>query len=146
MNRFDASFNEIDRSTGRPFSHGHPDGVWIIAIIYSLLIVGTIASAVVTLIYTADSRLNAKLIGPTLVIGALYVPPLVFLFRRSKIGFFWMLVLAVLFAVGGIVAALKLNGEGQLGTSALVGIAIGVAQQAYIAFYTYGLKRDSLLR
>jgi hypothetical protein len=146
MNRFDESFNDIDRTTGRPFSYGHHDGVWLITIIYLLFVIGAIARAVLTLLYSEGSQLDVELIVPILITSALYVPPLVLLFRRSKMAVVWMVVLAMIFLASGIAAGMKLDHEGKLGTAAFLGIAGFVATQAYIAFYTYGLKRDVLLR
>jgi hypothetical protein len=39
MNRFDPDFNDADPVTHRPFSGGHPDGVWIIASVLGVPIV-----------------------------------------------------------------------------------------------------------
>jgi hypothetical protein len=36
MNRFDRDFNDTDPITHRPFSDGHPDGVWIIVILLGI--------------------------------------------------------------------------------------------------------------
>lgn len=36
MNRFDRDFNDTDPITRRPFSDGHPDGVWIIVILLGI--------------------------------------------------------------------------------------------------------------
>ena len=34
MDRFDKNFHDSDPETGRPFSYGHPDGVWIICLAF----------------------------------------------------------------------------------------------------------------
>jgi hypothetical protein len=36
MNRFDPAFTDTGPITHRPFSGGHPDGVWLIAILLGI--------------------------------------------------------------------------------------------------------------
>ena len=44
MNRFDPNFNDTDQITQRPFSAGHPDGVWIVAIVLGIPIVAAVGA------------------------------------------------------------------------------------------------------
>lgn len=66
MDRFDGNFNDVDPITGRPFSGGHPDGVWMIIIFYSLLVIVAIAHASFA-VFGADDE--ASIISPAVVGG-----------------------------------------------------------------------------
>ena len=145
MNRYDKSFNGVDHVTGRPFSMGHPDGVWIIAIIYTLIALTTVLRFIITLMLDHEARLSAELVAPVLLSGAIFIPPIVMLFRMSKSVVVWMTVLALIYLVGGVAAGLKLAQVGQLEVGPFCGIVLVVLGQAYIAYYTYLMKQDSLL-
>ena len=100
MDRFDRSFNEIDPKTGKPFSSGHPDGVWIITILYSLLSIGLIVSAIIALLSYVGSAPETRsaqvllgvlgpLLGVVIMVGVMY-----FMFRRSNKAFIVNLIMS----------------------------------------------------
>jgi hypothetical protein len=146
MNRFDDSFHGIDPATGRPFSSGHPDGVWIVAIVYSLVVLGALAGLILPFIFSEKAPpITLAALGPVAISAALLVPPVVFLFRRSTAAVFWLLGLAVLACVGAILVVLKLR-AGEVDYTALIGPVVLIAAQSYIAFFAYRLRRDQLLK
>lgn len=145
MNRFDESFNGIDPESGRPFSFGHPDGVWMVAVIYLLLFLVTIIRAALTLMLSSGASPSVELIAPILVTGALYLPPLLLLSRRSPAAAWWMWALALIYLSSGIAVALQQFEAGQRSIVPYLVITAVVASQFYIAVYTQLLKRDRLL-
>ncbi len=146
MNRFDDSFSGIDHSTGRPFSWGHPDGVWLIATLYSLPVMASVARVLLTLLFSEGGVASLSVMLPLIITTVMFVPPIVLLFARSMLAFVWTVLLALLYLIVGIGYAVKLNHDGELGIVALLMIGAVVFGQAFIAVYTYRMKRDALLR
>jgi len=144
MDRFDKLFHDVDRVTRRPFSWGHPDGVWIIAIIYSMSVIATGGSAILTMLMAKQFLLSALV--PFFVTSVLFVPPMILLFRRSKAAVNWMLVLAIGYVAAGVAIGTNLQRQGQFEATAFVGILAAVLMQGYFAYYAYNLKDDALLR
>jgi uncharacterized membrane protein YhaH (DUF805 family) len=138
MNRFDKTFHGIDHTSGRPFSAGHPDGVWVIAIVYSLLVI-------VPLLMAALMR-SLDPLKPALGASLVFLPPVLLLFLRKKLASIWLTIVAILCIAGAIAGGLKMQREGQLTLIPLLGLAAVAGGQAYIAFYAYRLKRDAVLQ
>ena len=142
MNRFDESFNTIGPATGRPFSHGHPDGVSIITTVYTLILLGTLLQLVIAVVM---GPFGIQAVVPLIATTAMFGPPIPLLFRRIKMAAVWLSVLAVLYLIGAIAGAMKMSREGEPNIGALLGMGLLVAGQAYAAFYSYHLTKDSLL-
>ncbi len=138
MDRFDASFNDIDPQTGRPFSSGHPDGVWLIGILYGAFLV-----PVLPLVMAGQGKSlqgepqGLLLLLAALVLVLLFLPPIYWLFTRSARAVYMVFFLLAL-VLAAVVAALL----GGLNPSLLIP---AVLLQAYICFYVFGLRRDGLL-
>lgn len=139
MNRFDDDFNEIDPITARPFSSGHPDGVWIVSFIYGFILLFAsigILMGLFKLVTGGGFDVASILSG---IIGfVLFLPPIIFLFRRStkvvNISFITLFLLLLGVGMSYFFAP---------ATVAIPLIFAGV--QAYICFYFWGLKSDELL-
>lgn len=140
MNRFDENFNDIDPITSRPFSWGHPDGVWIIAIIYTLIVLVSFVSVVVGIYRLFSYGLShAFILLSGCVSLFLFSSALIFLFRRSNRAFY-SAVTILIFCVINYLAA------GPLGDFKLsMGSLVVLCAQSYICYYIYGLKKDNLL-
>lgn len=145
MNRFDESYNDVDPATGRPFSWGLPDGVWIVAIIYFLPVMATIVRTVLSIIAT-KAEVELELFIPVIATSALYIPALILLFRRSKFAVIWTAGIALLTLIGAVAIGTGMSEEGQLSTPVLVGLTAAVVGHGYIAYYTFALKREHILR
>jgi hypothetical protein len=151
MNRFDPEFNDTDPVTHRPFSGGHPDGVWIIAIVLGIPVViaalGDLAA--VLMLFFAKSFLAAMLnliipLVATAVIALLFVPPTSLMFRRSRHSLNWMLGLVGLTAVVAIAATSMPDGTPMKAPLQVSGL-IGSVVFASFAYYLFRLKREELL-
>ena len=147
MDRFDKSFSRrLDPMTGRPFSSGHPDGVWIIYILYLLpLFFAFLAAAVGVVMTLMGKPLNPSLLAPLVVAGILFVPALVLFARRSSAAVVWMSGVTVFFATLAVAGLVYLSRSGTLSGAAMAGILGLVLMQAYGAYYAYGLSRDKIL-
>jgi hypothetical protein len=147
MNRFDKSFNNVDTVTGRPFSSGHPDGVWVIGIVYVLILAAAAGAAVVGILTSvfAKQPYSPRTLAPLLVMSFLYLPAIILLAMRSASAVIWMVGLAFFFALGAVAAGILLSKSGQLSGATVAGMLFAVVAQAYAAYYTYGLKREALL-
>src|SRR6476646_8950687 len=90
MNRFDRDFNDTDPITHRPFSDGHPDGVWIIVILLGIPLFAAMLPILISAIMVFFSKSLAGLSTFLIVVGAtaglsiVFVPP-VFLLRRVSV-------------------------------------------------------------
>jgi hypothetical protein len=143
MDRFDRKFNDVDPITFRPFSAGHPDGVWVGAIVYGLLIVvPLIALIVVSVIGLLGGAPNYDLLlklAVMLVINIIFfLPGIIFAFRRSgkTIGYtFFLLFLFVLIAMA------VYSYQPQFVIIPLIVVLL----QGYNCWYLLELKKDSLL-
>lgn len=147
MNRFDKSFNNVDPVTGRPFSSGHPDGVWIIGIFYLLVLTAAAGAAVVGVLTSVFSNqpYSPQTLVPLLVMSCLCLPPIILLMKRSASAVIWMVGLALFFALMAVAAGIYLDRSNQLSGAAVAGLLIAVSAQAYAAYYTYELKQEALL-
>jgi len=144
MNRSDPSYHEIDPQTYRPFSHGHPDGVWIIGTIYSLIVT-------VAVLYSAISFFTQKTPSPTVLApGAgtlvLFVAPVVLLFLREKFAVIWLVALAILVATASVLAIVQMHQQDHYVIPAVVGLVLMTGLQLYAAIYSLLLKSDGLLK
>ena len=151
MNRFDSTFNDTDPLTQRPFSGGHPDGVWMIAILLGIPIVlavlGVFASAVM-LFFTKLTTGLITLLGvvvATVVMTLVFAPPIWLLFRRSRHALTWILGLLALFAFL-LIASFTLPAESPLRSQLQFAGAIGSLLFGYFSYYLFGLRRQELLR
>lgn len=139
MNRFDTNFNDVDPITSRPFSWGHPDGVWIIGIMYFLISLASFVAVVAGIF----KLFSPGFLGLALLLGGsaallLFLSTVILLFKRSEQSLYPAIAILALFAGGFVISsfiALK---------SSLVALAV-LAVQSYICYYIYGLKRDGLL-
>ena len=145
MNRFDNSFNDVDRLTGRAFSWGYPDGVWVIGILYLLPVIATAGLAAVGAFFSPEFSIRQH-VFPFLATCALYIPPVLLLLARSKFAVVWTAFLTLLYLAAAIIGGRALEREGQLEGAVLLGMGIAVGLQAYISYYTYTLKKDELLK
>lgn len=142
MERFNSDFNDVDIVSGRPFSAGHPDGVWLAAIIYGFPLVLSVLSTFVLVcmaIFGPDSNdsygeivIQSSIASAVLCV--LFVPMIVLMFKRSKYSLAYSIVLLVAAIIG---ASLMFS------TTQLL-VAVVVAQ-AYLVYYLYGLKKDKIL-
>lgn len=146
VDRFDPNFNEIDPESGRPFSSGHPDGVWILCIV---LLFGSLIGTGLSIIDIQTSIKNSvpPIVGIayllTVVIG--YIPPIFMLFKRKAFAVKWFLGLLVwtTFLATIVFLADILSPEAFRNELAITTIRLTVV--AYISYYVYTLKRDNLL-
>jgi hypothetical protein len=139
MNRFDENFNNVDPETSRPFSGGHPDGAWIISIIYGFILLFSFFAIIVGL-YKSIFGDNIELlpIMGGLINYALFLPPILLLLHRSAKALLWCLFLLALTVAALIISYIS-------NPSALYSILGAIIIQGYICFYVYGLKKDNLL-
>ena len=150
MDRFDPGFNEIDPDTNRPFSGGHPDGAWIVAISLGIPVVAAALGVFVCIVMLFFGPLGKGLLtlaGAVLgavVVCVIFVPPILLLFRRSRHAITWILcllgVFAVIFGAGATAPAGNALGP-RLETAGVIGCLLFGG----IAWYLYGLRRQDLL-
>ena len=149
--RFNPDFNETDPVTHRPFSGGHPDGVWIIAIILAIPIAIALLGdlgAVIMMIF-AKNFLTAGInvlvaFTVTVVVALLLVPPIVLMFRRSRRCITWITGFAAVFALIFVIGFFS-SEEISLKKLLEVGGAIGTVIFGIFGYYLFGLKRQELL-
>ncbi|MDQ2868713.1 MAG: hypothetical protein M3R59_09940 [Verrucomicrobiota bacterium] len=151
MNRFDPSFNDTDPITQRPFSGGHPDGVWIIAICLGVPIVVAALGVIVCvalLFFTPLRQALLSLLGAvaaTVLISLIFIPPIALLFRRSRHALTWLLCLLGLFVTvfgAGVTAPAQNPARSALESAGAMGCLLFGA----FAWYLYRLRRQELLR
>lgn len=141
MERFDKQFNESDPETGRPFSGGHPDGVWIIAIIYSLFILGALAGCITGLAQVIQGDLKGLSVALASVVSlVLYAGSIVQLFKRSIVAIALIGFLSACFLVG------TLGGAAFQNEQLTPILAVATIVHIYILYYVFGLKKDGLLK
>jgi hypothetical protein len=146
MNRFDEKFNDIDPITSRPFSGGHPDGVWMIAIIYVIIaLVGALFGFVRIVQSVRSGSFPVLGIADLILVFGGYVPAVVFLFRRTAKAVAWLTGLFIWVCVAGAVVLLSgLVDDGSYWAVA-IGAATAMLGQGYITYYGYSLRKDGLL-
>jgi MFS family permease len=151
MNRFDRDFNDTDPITHRPFSGGHPDGVWIIVILLGIPLFAAMAGALITAIMLVFTRSMAGLgsflgaIAAVVGLSIVFVPPIVLLFRRSRHAITRISVLFSFFAstlVAGFVAPEDIPIRSQIFLAGVIGCVLFGS----FIFYLFRLKRQELLR
>jgi hypothetical protein len=139
MDRFSVEFNDVDPVTGRPFSAGHPDGVWMMSIIYLL---GILSSGGVAIfgIYkiTSGSTEGYAILLAALLNALILVIPIYFLFKRSQKAIYAIAFIAF-FMVLSVALSLLSGGANKYG------FLIGACVQVYFYIYVVGLKEDGLL-
>jgi hypothetical protein len=139
MNKYSENFNDIDPESGRPFSAGYPDGVWIISIIYGLIALVSVGMAV-SGVYKIISGSNA---GYAIFMSAginafIFVLALYFLFKRSGNAIYIVGFIACFAVLAGAASFFLETGSKFI----LSGVA---CLQIYILSYVMGLKKDGLL-
>ena len=140
MDRFDKNFHDSDPETGRPFSYGHPDGVWIICLAYGAMVFGAVAMAAIALLGPIRGQpIDLKSIVPAAVALGVFGPYLLLFARRSKVVVIYGMVLAVVYCLA-MVASLKAPGSAALAMGAFT-----VAQIIIVA-YTNALKSECILK
>jgi hypothetical protein len=139
MNRFDKKFNNVDPITSRPFSSGHPGGVWLISILYGLAIVVPAIGILVTLVmFFFTGTFNPAALAATAISLALFLPLIILLFKRSAKSIFMAIFLLLVFS--GVSAFSYITSQDGLY------VAIGLCfAQLYVIYYMLGLKKDQLL-
>ena len=151
MNRFDPNFNDTDPITQRSFSGGHPDGVWIVAIVLGVPIVAAALGVIVSIAMLFFTPLGKALLGVlgalviTVVLCLIFVPPILLLFRRSRHALTWLLCLLGLFLIifgAGITAPDQNPIRSQLELAGGIGCLLFGA----FVWYLYRLRRQELLR
>ena len=140
MNRFDKNFNDIDTITGRPFSKGYPDGIWIIAVMYGFVaffaLLATLGGIGMLIMGKGAEALPLLAVG--VVVCALFSVITGLLFKRSAVVLYFALGLCALALLG----AALLHAANPAGTSILLVVAL---LQGYVGFYLYRLKSEALL-
>jgi len=138
-NRFDNSFNDVDIVTSRPFSHGHPDGVWIASILYGLPLVGCVIGILATIVlFFIKGTFNAAVIIGLVLCGILFFTLISLMFKRSDKSIY----IASFFTFLSVCAATFAHGQHQMAFYALVGVSVA---NLYFVYYLFGLKSDGLL-
>ena len=143
MDRFDRSFNDVDPITSRPFSSGHPDGVWLISIIYSLPISIPVAVIIFAIFFgLVSSGVSWSLVGP--MVGALFVnsllfiPLIILMFCRSVKAIYYALFLFALLCIGLLATSI-------FKPEFIIAAIAPIILHGYVCCYLYFLKRDLLL-
>lgn len=145
MNRFDPAYHEIDPATRRPFSAGHPDGVWMIAIVYGLITLAALVRVAVEIKIRKATGLPVELLTSAAVALVAYIPPIVLLFTRNALAVVWTTLVTVGSAVGAVFIGMQMLQQNTLGWPEIGALLAAVGFHAYIAIYTYLLKADSIL-
>lgn len=143
MERFDKNFNDVDSITSRPFSAGHPDGIWIGSIVYGFTIAVPLFVIIALsgiAIFTGGLNLNllVKMAIALTINSFLFSPPIIFGFRRSKFALEYSVFLLALFLLGTVTAYL-FQPEAVFAPLAIACL------QGYNCYYLLGLKKDSLI-
>jgi hypothetical protein len=146
LDRFDPNFNDIDPESGRPFSSGHPDGVWILCIV---LLVGSLIGTGLSIMDIQTSIKNSiiPIVGITylltVVIG--YIPPIFMLIKRKAFAVKWFLGLLIWTTFLATIVFFTDIISPDIFHTEIVTTTIRLTVVAYIAYYVYTLKRDNLL-
>jgi len=142
MNRFDKNFNESDPETGRPFTRGYPDGVWIMGLLTCLFLVITLIGTIWgSLDAWKESGSATAIVGISvsgILVSIVWASLLLFLVKRSAGVIVFSGALAFFALVGGAFGA-KASGSGIAGP--LVFFAIFM----YFAIYAEGLRKDVII-
>lgn len=139
MDKFDKNFHNVDPATGRPFSSGHPDGVWIISIIYAIIALASLGTVAFGLIQFMSNQDNAaaSIVAGTINL-AIYGSIIFFLFRRSTIALSINYIVTIVLGLLAI-ASFYNNIEAKFLLLAIF------MSHVYITHYMYGLVNDKLL-
>lgn len=136
---FDKNFHGVDPKTHRPFSAGHPDGVWIISIIYCILSIGCLGSIVFevyNLIFSV--KFNIQLLVLACLVLAALASSVFFLFKRRVKAIF------VMFGLFGIITLLLFS-SWMLSLEVVWLLAVLLMFQLIVIGYSFGLRKDKLL-
>jgi hypothetical protein len=142
MRIYDKSFHGSDPLTSRPFSSGHPDGVWLISIIYSLLlalpILGLVAAIVMMLFLGGDFKTVLLAMGVAAAMIVVFLPAILLLFQRSGKIFYVFLFYSIMLSIS-LVFSYYLQEQ-------LFPIALGLfCLQFWANYYVFRLKQDRLI-
>ncbi len=143
MDRFDKEFHGVDRETSRPFSAGHPDGVWLASILYGLPVAGFLIGFAITLLMTLFTgspgwKMVVTMLAALVVLSLLFAPIVTLLFRRSKKALPYSILLAVVFSV--ICLGTYIGQPQQIAVPAVL-----LVLQLFGVYYFWGLIKDRLL-
>src|SRR5436190_10261780 len=85
--------------SGRAFSGGHPDGVWIIAIILGIPLVAAALGAVaaIVMLFIGQFAMAAGILVGGAINVAVFLPPIRLLFRRSAHALTWIVAMLCVF-------------------------------------------------
>ncbi len=142
MDRFNKDFHDSDPISGRPFSGGYPDGIWVIRIIISLFLVATIIGIAVAAMGALKEGKGILAIGGIAVTGLIPVSVwglfLYLLVKRSAGIIPFSAILGILAIVSGLFMHMNTG-------SGIAGSIVAFLLFLYIAFYGEGLRKDGLI-
>jgi hypothetical protein len=138
----DKNFHGSDPKTSRPFSSGHPDGVWMIAIVFCLLmavpIVGLVVSIGMMFFGAGSINIIFTAMGATAVAIFLFFPAILLLFQRSGKVFYVFVFYSVILSLAVFFLYFF--------EKKLFPIAVGlILLQARANYYVFRLKQDRLI-
>jgi hypothetical protein len=142
MKIYDKNFHSVDPLTSRPFSSGHPDGVWLISIFYGLVIavpaVGILVSVVMLFFGDLDFSQLFIALGATVGSVFLFLPPILLLFERSdKVFYIFYFYLAAF----GMSTVWFYSVDEKMFYFSLALLLL----QTWAAYYVFRLKQDGLI-
>jgi hypothetical protein len=146
MNRYDPDFHDIDPVTHRPFSGGHPDGVWLIAIVLALSALALDGLATVELRKSSDdpSFQSSAIFGGVVAIVVL-VPSIFLLFARKKLAAVLVGVAALIACYWAATSFLDAYQGDRLTIPVILGVTTVAGVAIAIGLYALGLVRQKLL-
>ena len=137
--RFNKNFNDIDPETSRPFSYGHPDGVWIISILFGLPVLCSALGFLATIVLFIFTReFNPAGIVAFIISSVLFLPFILLLFRRSLKTIYYAFGLSILTLAGAVLAY-------DVQQLLFLVISIFTIAMFYMVYYIFSLKKDGLL-
>lgn len=147
-NRFDRSFNDVDPESSRPFSNGHPDGVWIVSTIFVMMTLVFVLRALLAIMAATKKGagpLDVSAIVSAVVALGLYLPPVLLLFKRKAAAAALIWILVALSFIGAVFGGYRIRLTGELPLMTILAIAVALACFVYIGLYVQSLVRDRLL-
>lgn len=146
MNRYSVDFNDVDPETGRPFSWGHPDGVWMISIVYCLIALVSVGAAIFGIYKIKSGSDGGYVMALSAIVTTLiFVLPVHFLFKRSTRAIHLTCLIALLAFLSsaaflsGFMDKYVLLGDAKYLLLGATGL------QIYVFIYVVGLEKDRLL-
>jgi len=139
---FDKNFHGSDSITSRPFSSGHPDGVWMIAIVFYLLMAVPVVSLIISVGMVVFGLGSFNMIfaamGVTALAIFLFFPAVLLLFQRSGKIFY-------VFSFYSVVLILSVTFL-YLFEHEMLPVAAGLlCLQLWANYYVFRLKQDKLI-